>query len=159
MTENLLILFLCVIPFLIFGILLLGRGWFIWKKGRERKDWLSTTGEIISSEVVCQKSFDNETYYPAIRYLYKINLAEYESSVVRLSAPLSVGMESYAKRTVAKYPVGKKVNVYYNSENPQNAALEIGASLSGLIFYAALGLVFLAASFGCFLMFMGIEIE
>jgi hypothetical protein len=71
---------------------------------------------------------EGQTFYTAdIKYAYTVQGVEYRSDVV------VIGGHSYgANATVKRYPLGKKVSVSYDPDNPGRAVLE-----PGVFFYGA----------------------
>jgi hypothetical protein len=116
--------------------------------GRQSKAWPSVNGQIIYSawgtawEIAGNEDIDvgGPHEYVVVRYIYMVKSKTYESKVV---APW--GVVQSAKKTVEKYPLGAKVAVYYNLNDPTLATLETGVSIkhlvwvlvaSGLLMYA-----------------------
>ncbi|XWX02988.1 DUF3592 domain-containing protein [Aggregatilineales bacterium SYSU G02658] len=75
--------------------------------------WEKTIGQITRSEVGVHISSEGDNMdRPIIHWAYKVNGRRYEGQL---------GDIGYfrAKQLVAKYPVGKQVEVSYNPEKPQ----------------------------------------
>jgi hypothetical protein len=118
-----------LIPILIIG----GIFWFIFnqrKKARAEKQasqtWPSTPGKIVTSRVELSSGRDMATVYAKIVYEYQLRGRTYQCDQVHS------GDEFFAQATreqtyglVDKYPVGREVTVYYNPDNPAEAALEV----------------------------------
>ena len=117
-----------VLPMLgIFG----GIGWFLNKKSKEAKalreaakNWASTTGKIIKSRVEITGG-DHATVSPHIVFQYNVYGKEYNNSQIKAG---DIHMSSYGSSKVYdivdKYPVGAEVTVFYDSEHPEQSALE-----------------------------------
>ena len=111
-------------------------------RGSKRKAWTHTMGEVIASEIRKDDQHDGTGthYFPMVHYRYSVNLVEYESDVIsRSEAPFAIGSDKYAKAMINKYQQNKKVNVYYDPDNPQEAALEINTSTGGIFLMIILG--------------------
>ena len=112
-------------------------------RGSQRKSWSHTIGEVTTSEI--EKNISSEDggtdYFPIVRYRYKVNLVEYESDFIsRSEASFAIGNYKVAKAKIDRYKLNSKVKVYYNPDNPQEAALEIKTSTSGMILLIILGI-------------------
>jgi len=117
-----------VLPVLgIFG----GIGWFLNKKSKEAralritaKNWTSTTGKVITSRVEVSGG-EHTSVYPRIVFEYHVYGKKYTGSQIKAG---DIHWASYTSRAsydmVDKYPIGSEVTVYYDPENPQQAALE-----------------------------------
>jgi hypothetical protein len=92
---------------------------------RARK-WLLTTGIIKRSEVRSHKRApDSEgrqfTSEPLVMYEYTVGDEKVRSTRINFAEKIS-GPD--IAPTLARYPIGKTVGVYYNPNNPQQAVLE-----------------------------------
>lgn len=136
------------IPILV-GLYILGRAFVHLRSGSQRKAWPHTNGEIVTSEVQISRGADGDlTYFPVVFYRYKVNLVEYKSNIITASAPPSVGMQGYAEALVKKYQVNNKVDVYYDPDNPQEAVLETGISIAGILLIAIGGIIVFLCGLG-----------
>lgn len=113
----------------------------IWR-GRNQvaagKVWARAKGEIIKSETVAENLHtddDDSDCTAAVRYRYAVGTKTYEGDRIAFG-DAGHTMRLLAQQIVAKYPVGAKVDVFYNPKRPSNAVLEadIGAPAA---FYAA----------------------
>ena len=86
------------------------------------------------------------SFFPNISYRYEVNGKEYVNDQYAQRASL-VNRRSLVERTVKKYPVGSKVTVFYDPQDPQVAYLEKGYGASGAIIAVVLvaSLLFTAA--------------
>lgn len=118
-----------IIPILIIG----GIGYYLYKRNQQsmeqRQDsqhWASTTGTILMSSVqTSHSSSGGASIYPVIVYQYDVNGKTYQSQTVRVGDKyLKVTIPGQAQKTVDKYPIGSKVTVYYDPNNPAECALE-----------------------------------
>ncbi|MBL8099509.1 MAG: DUF3592 domain-containing protein [Anaerolineales bacterium] len=118
-----------ILPILIIG----GIGYYLYKRNQQsmtqRQDaqnWGSTTGTIMMSSVqTSHSSTGGSSVYPVIVYQYEVNGKTYQSQTVRVGDKfLKVNIAGQAQETVDKYPIGAKVTVYYDPNNPAECALE-----------------------------------
>lgn len=120
------------------------------EKANAQKSWPQTNGIIVRSEVA-----QNRGAWPVITYEYTINGKPFTGSS-SLKFPGFGGRTSRldaAKKTIAKYPPGQKVPVYYNPQNPALSMLRPGPTWDifgqlGLgMTLLATGMFFLSQSF------------
>jgi len=104
------------------------------------QNWQTTHGKIIRSEVGSQKKRDLDDRervrsVPAVTYEYTINGKKFTCDRLSLAEIIP---ESEIEATLARYPLGAQVTVYYNPANPREALLEralpvdFGKGLAGL---------------------------
>jgi hypothetical protein len=86
--------------------------------------WPTVTGKITASKVKRQHDSENgPVEYPHISYTYEVNGKKHHSSNIMAGGELGgVNVES----TLARYPLGSQVTVYYDPQNPKDAVLEAG---------------------------------
>ncbi|HCK67113.1 MAG TPA: hypothetical protein DHW49_12690 [Anaerolineae bacterium] len=119
-----------ILPILIIG----GIGYYLYKRNQQsmaqrqdaQQNWSSTTATILMSSVqTSHSSTGGSSVYPVIVYQYEVNGKTYQSQTVRVGDKfLKVNIPSQAQKTVDKYPIGAKVTVYYDPNNPAECALE-----------------------------------
>src|SRR5262245_35422989 len=88
--------------------------------------WPQTSGQVVQSKIEARekRNMDGGTTtgnYPLVVYEYEIEGKKYTCKKI------SVGEEAadfMVQETIAKYPVGMTVPVYYNPANPREAVLE-----------------------------------
>jgi hypothetical protein len=101
-------------------------------KNKRAHTWPTVRGTILSSEVESEvKRHDNrpiETYGAAVRYSYEVRGKTYESDQIQLGGTRETSDPDEFEQTVARYPAGKRVTVYYDPTDPGIATLEPGAS-------------------------------
>ena len=106
-------------------------GWYIYKQSKKRQaivasaqQWRTTTGQITQSRVEVHGG-ENTSVVPAITYAYEVHGRTYQSSQIKAGDSVwRVTSGNTAYTTVDKYPIGAIVQIYYNPDNPQEAALE-----------------------------------
>lgn len=113
-----------VIFFVIMGLITTLAGLKFLSDAKSNSSWPVTEGVIIKSERNSERSSDGDYHdYPDIKYLFEVEGEEYtgfQISTGNFNRPI----EEYLQ----KYPVGKKVTVYYKPGNPSNCYLEPGVS-------------------------------
>jgi hypothetical protein len=102
------------------------------RRVRAAENWIMTLGEIVTSEVKVGTSVRNRSrvYSPHIVYEYEVMGQRYRGERVHLGYELGAGIESWAAERLADYPVGKRVEVYYDPNEPANAVLEKSAPMN-----------------------------
>src|SRR5688572_13876597 len=117
-----------ILPILILG----GIGFFIYRRSQQstayRQDaqsWPGISGTILMSSVQSKRTGNSRSTYPVIVYQYHVNGRDYQGQTVKAGEQyLNVRVAGQAQATVARYPIGAKVTVYYNPANPAESALE-----------------------------------
>jgi hypothetical protein len=109
------------------GVLTLASIPVLARRGR-RTAWIEVPGAITQSEV----RRNGELYEPFIRYEYVVQSRTYTGATVR-SALVSYNWSGPARRICERYPVGAKISVYVDPEQPGNAVLEFGSRLGGMV--------------------------
>jgi hypothetical protein len=107
-------------------------------KVRASQGWSEVEGTVLESWVRREESDDDEggvsySYYPEIRYQYKVMGNEYQGEKIAFGGKTG-GLRSWANRKVAKYPTGSNVTIFYQPDNPTNAVLERRVSMVLLVF-------------------------
>jgi hypothetical protein len=88
--------------------------------------WPTTTGVVVSSEVVETGFFTDEGWYPRVSYRYSVDGKNYVSTDVEVVGVANGNADYYARRVVERYSVGEQVEVHYAPDNPAVALLESG---------------------------------
>jgi hypothetical protein len=109
-----------------------GIGYFLYRRNQQSmayrqstQTWQSTTGTILMSSVQTSRSGNSHSTYPVVVYSYAVNGQSYQSQRVRAGDQfLTVRVAGQAQATVARYPIGASVTVYYDPANPSESALE-----------------------------------
>jgi hypothetical protein len=122
------------------------------KQGNDARKWPVVTGRIDKSEVdefrgsISNDSKSTTLYRPLISFSYEYNGLKYVGSHVSLGVKVTSNSAAVAKKTVAKYPLGKTISVHVNPQNPSESTLSpstgaawfiwaIGAGLLGLAYF------------------------
>jgi hypothetical protein len=109
-----------------------GIGYFLYRRNQQSmtyrqstQTWLTTTGTVLMSSVQSSHSGNSHSTYPVVVYSYTVNGQSYQSQRVRAGDQfLTVRVAGQAQATVARYPIGKSITVYYDPANPAESALE-----------------------------------
>ena len=92
------------------------------------KEWPTVEGVVSYSELTKTRDTDgNSMYSPNIQYYYTVNGDAFQGSDIQ-TVDGSTSLKSSVKKTLAKYPKGKTVTVFYDPDYPSIAVLEPGAS-------------------------------
>jgi hypothetical protein len=121
------------------------------RKAQASQQWLSTSGKILESRIVQTTSTDDDgntttSYHLAAKYEYEVGGRQYindKCTIGRVPKPIS---RKRTQETLARYPVGGVVPVYYNPQNPQEAVLDREAPLSNTVLIIGIAIVLF---FGC----------
>jgi hypothetical protein len=117
-----------LLPILILG----GVGYLLYKRSQQSgvarqiaQSWPSTTGRVLMSSVETRSSGSSHSTYPVVVYQYDVHGITYQSQTIKAGEQyLNVRVMGQAQATVARYPIGASVTVYYNPANPADSALE-----------------------------------
>lgn len=119
---------LAVVPIAVLVVL----GIFIYRRSKMRdvakqsaQDWSSTMGVVITSTVQVKRGYKSRSEIPVVVYQYQVDGKPYTGQVIKAGEQyFSVRLYGDAQKTIARYPVGAQVMVYYNPANPAESALE-----------------------------------
>ncbi len=94
---------------------------YISSKKKQTAVWPATRGRVIGSAVERVRDADGEwSMEPRITYEYTVNGQVFRGTRVKF------GFTPKAQPTVARYPVGQEVEVFYDPAKPGEAVLERG---------------------------------
>lgn len=129
---------------IIIGIAALAFAAVMYNKGRSTYSWLSTQGVITESDTRTQRSPTEKstTIIADVWYKYEVGNVEYTNDRIS-EAQFGSSNSSHAVREARKYPVGKRVTVYYNPGNPSDSVLEQGIGWTFVGIAGGIGLVLL----------------
>jgi hypothetical protein len=114
------------------------------EKYKEVQNWPSVQGTISSSEFDCwdeEKKVDDgyvtETKCAAsVKYKYSIDGESFTNSDIRPNSGIKTTYDrNTAQKITAKYPVGAKVEVFYNPEDRSNAILDNKMNFGNWLLY------------------------
>jgi hypothetical protein len=141
---------LVAIPIVLIALFLLLFALSARRKVRRSQSWEQTLGTVLFSMVETRRGSSGgggttTSYYPKIVYEYRVMGQVYHGDRFNLG---EVGLGSYNRvaATVAEYPVGKHIEVFFNPDNPVEAVLQRKAPSSNLLIFIV---VVILASLGC----------
>lgn len=123
------------VPFLIGGSLAVYYGTQAFLLSFEIPNWPSVPGVVTRSRV---GHGSKVRYVSMLEYEYEVAGESYIGKRVRRGE--SQGLESPVENRIARYPVGTRVHVLYNPEDPSDAVLEAGIDWFSLFPIGAGGL-------------------
>jgi hypothetical protein len=112
-----------LLVFILFLLIFLG--WFIvgsigFYKAIASKNWPTTLGTVVSSEVV-RPSGKNTKYEAKVVFTYSVDGKEYTSK--KLKATAARGTSDWSRSMVSEFPAGTVVKVHYNPKKPNIALI------------------------------------
>ncbi len=129
------------------GLGLFAWAWTAYRDGRLSLGWPSVSGQVTSSSVTLettQADSDSRlesTYYPSVSYDYRVDGQALKGSRVGVGGAKGFSRKEDAEAAARPYPVGSKVDVYYNPANPEYAVLVRGANITMVWIIAGCGAV------------------
>ena len=117
-----------ILPLIVLGAL----GFFLYRRYQQgnvarqaSQSWPSTSGVVLSSSVQVRRTNKSRSEYPVVVYQYEVNGQSYQGQRIKASDKfMSIRISGEAQATVARYPAGSRVTVYYDPNNPSESALE-----------------------------------
>lgn len=117
-----------ILPLAILGVV----GYFLYKRSQQSntarqaaQSWPSTTGTVLTSTIQVSHTGNSRSEAPVVLYTYEVSGQSYQGQTIKAGEQyLNVRFSGDAINTMGRYPVGKKVTVYYNPANPAESALE-----------------------------------
>jgi hypothetical protein len=121
---------LCVVglPILIIG----GLVFYLYRQNKRSaavraaaQAWSDTTGTVVSSTIKVRRTGRSRSEVPVVVYQYVVNGHTYHGETLRAGDRFfSVRLAGQARESMARYPAGASVKVYYNPADPAESALE-----------------------------------
>lgn len=138
------------------GLLVIGSLWYLgWSYARvwAANDWAEVAGRVEAASVRTDTSTDEDgdsvaSYVPQVTYTYSVGGRAYRSDDLYLIAATGFSEAAEAEAVIAPYRPGSAVDVYYDPDNPADAALIYDDPPLGMLFITGFGLIWLA--FGWF---------
>jgi hypothetical protein len=131
------------LPFLIIALIFL----FLWIRARRQvggaRNWPSTTGRVISSEMEARRSHSSEggystSYYAVVLYEYMVDGKRYQSNRLTLGTPIGTSFTGRVQKKLQEYPVGNRVQVFYDPDDPTEAVLEVKAPVGNVYLFVSI---------------------
>ena len=149
--------------FLIIGVSLVLINFFARKKAQESIGWPATNGEITHAGVRRESSVDADgdtsySYYPDVQYRFRAAGQEFVGDKITFGMRTGYGRSSKAQEIANRYPVGSRVQVYYNPQKPSEAVLDRSAKNSVVLLIVGGVMVLLGFCAGCGALFFGIQL-
>lgn len=116
------------------GLYFVASGTYRLSSGFSSRKWPHASGQIIKADVFPDLSSGNPPFYKLrVRYMYFVDQEEHQGHRITYQGGIGAEDQEYSSRQlpqaqsiIAKYPLGKEVNVYYNPDNNNDAVLEPG---------------------------------
>lgn len=117
-----------ILPLLILG----GLAFFLYRRSRQSaaykqktQSWSTTTGMVLMSSVQVKRTGKSRSTYPVVVYQYTVNGVTYQGQRIKAGEQFyKISIFGQAEQTAARYPVGARVDIYYNPQNPSESCLE-----------------------------------
>lgn len=133
------------------GLYLIYSGITDWKKAKAIQSWSSTKGVVVSSAVRTNQPYrdkrERASWSPHINYSYRVMGKKYTNS--RIGLGRYRGNQGWAASIIQHYSGLSSLIVTYNTDNPNEAVLEVGAPDAS--WNILLGLVLLGGGIGAVL--------
>jgi hypothetical protein len=111
-----------------FGFAFLAYATRLLVKSNRAKSWPTVQGTVLDSRIrESYSSGEEKSEQIYILYEYAVNGESLRSSVWRLGNVSTSSRSKIAKEILARYPIGARVMVRVNPENPKDAVLEPGS--------------------------------
>jgi len=148
---------LFVLVFVGLGIFLILRSKRDKAKAAQSLNWPSAVGKVLESRMIESTSTDSDgdsstTYRPHVQYEYEVMGTSYTGDKIKVGMVVSTSAVKKVQETLARYPVGSAVKVYYDPNNPADSVLEQKASSNLTLI---LGIIFLGVGL-CMVLPIGI---
>ena len=115
-----------VIPLLIFGIYLIGRGTYLIIRYSKSNSWQEVSAVITESRVEVEHGSEADIYCPVVKYHYVVNGNRYFGNSLRVSGEVRCMSEKGARALLQRYIPGEHVTAYLSPDYPPRAYLEVG---------------------------------
>ena len=140
--------------FLGIGALLIGGSLFYFVYATMRaaaaEDWPVAEGRVVATRVELGSHTDDDgdsyvSYDPIVAFDYRVESRTLRSERLHLGERETYDYRADADAFLAEYPVGAPLEVYYNPDNPADAAVIIEGPSWMIFIVTGLGLAFFAA--------------
>lgn len=95
--------------------------------------WPTTAGVITRSEVNEYRSSGKVTYSPTVVYDYQFAGESLTSDQIGFGGDWAMEKDDVERLLASTYPIGGEVTVFFNPDNPKQAALEAGMTWTSLL--------------------------
>jgi hypothetical protein len=87
--------------------------------------WQVANGTVLTSTIQVRRTGKSRSEIPVIVYQYEVAGKMFQNQTIRAGEKyFTVRVAGQTQATVARYPAGASVSVYYNPANPAESALE-----------------------------------
>ena len=100
----------------------------IYSTEKNSKNWPSTIGTVVESRVIGPTGRRNPSYSPEWKYEFYVKSVSYSSTRNAFGVFKGFRKKNNAELELNRHPVGSKVKVIYNPDNPSHAALQLSSS-------------------------------
>jgi hypothetical protein len=122
------------------GIGLTTGGFRARQKSKVSATWPTTTGKILTTDIVAHHSSGSSghgsgtrsSYEPVVKYSYSVDGKDFENT--RIGFVESAGSKGSAEKRVESFTSKQELVVHYNPDSPNEAVLDIKATGSGMLF-------------------------
>lgn len=120
-------------------------------KAKQAQGWPSVMGKVVESRLEQYQTHDQENrsvmaWRPRVNYYYAVAGQQFQGFLTPRGTH-----RPYAEKTIARFPAGSQVPVYYNPVQPAESILEQDSG-SGYIFMYVMAGFFVLVSGLCFLL-------
>ena len=112
------------------GLIVAGFGVRSYQRARASTAWPFAEGTITESKVV---PGSEGTLHPRIAYEYRVNGQSYQGARLNVAHKNFGTTGTYAQTRVDRYPMGARVQVFYNPAKPAQSALEPGVTVGAYV--------------------------
>jgi len=130
---------------IIIGLGLSVKGVIAFTEDKESEKWPKASGMIIHSTLGEKENDEGKiSYFADIEFKYSVDSISYTNDRISYWKFLSPDSSNF-EESLLKYPLNKKVSVYYNPKDPKIGYLEPGISIGSYI-YLIFGIAFIVLS-------------
>ena len=115
-----------------------------WRRARASRSWPSVSGIIREARI----SEDTDSAVPVVIYTYTVAGTRYEGERIHFGG-VGGWTVGWAESWLRRYPVGKRVPVFYNPDDPSEAVLVTGPRWLVFLMMGFIGVTFLAGGVLC----------
>ncbi|MES2070173.1 MAG: DUF3592 domain-containing protein [Pseudomonadota bacterium] len=120
--------------FIAIGLVACIYGARILARASQSRSWPFTFGVITVSRIAVtddtsSSEAENPSYCPKIQYSYEVNGRPHTGELIAYGMKNFYGSEAYAEKYWQRYPVDKRVRVYYDPARISHSVLEPGVSV------------------------------
>jgi Protein of unknown function (DUF3592) len=131
----------------VFGAWITRRALLARAEAKRSQAWPTAEGEIVTSGVESSEFQDDDhgtirKFTPAITYVYRVRGAERRGTHIAVGLSNLYSEWAEAEQRARQYPVGKKIQVYYDPRGTMSVLEPGNTQSANTIFGIGLGLIF-----------------